>query len=132
MAGKRSVQWYKNKAKVKKLRIKKKEEFESSPLLKKAKRHVIIGFTVFLLYCFSQVGFDKINAEISTGKTFSGVVIDWAADGPKRNDSELRAKVELENGFIFYILFKGHSVGETLEFNEFKHKVTGNYKYRLK
>lgn len=130
--GKRSREWLKNQEKKRISRDKKQREFESNPVFKKAKKHAIFGFFSFIL-CLILVGvFNYINEEVATGVTLSGVVVDWAADGPKKRHAKLNAKIQLENGFIFFIPFKDRIVGESLEFTEYKHKLTGNYKYRLK
>jgi hypothetical protein len=129
---KRSAKWRKNKEKVKAERIQKKNDFESSPLLKRAKKHALFGFIAFIIYLLAWLGFNSLNEEIPTGLVLSGVVIDWSADGPVKRHGRLKAKIKLENDFIFYISFSGRQVGEKLEFNEYKHRITGNFKYRLK
>ena len=120
------------KKEIRDLRIQNKNEFESSPEFRKAKKHVLIGFLSFVIFLILVVKFSELNKELPTGVSMTGVVVDWAADGPKRRHAQLNAKIELENGFTFFIPFKNRKVGETLEFKEFKHKLTGNYKYRLK
>ena len=130
--GKRSREWLKNQEKKRISRDKKQREFESSPVFKKAKKHAIFGFFSFILFLILVGVFNYINEEVATGVTLSGVVVDWAADGPKKRHAKLNAKIQLENGFIFFIPFKDRIVGESLEFIEYKHKLTGNYKYRLK
>ena len=129
---KRSEKWHRNKEKVRELRIQKKKDFEASPLLKKAKKHVVIGFIVFLLYFFSWQLFYSTNKAIPTGNIVTGVVVDWAADGPIRGGGELKAKVVLDDGFTFLISLRGVKVGDTLEFNEYEHRLTGNLTYRQK
>mgnify|MGYP007012735682 FL=1 len=129
---KRSRKWLNNQERKRKAQDKKKRKFESNPVFKKAKKHALFGFVGFILCLVLVVIFNFMNKEVPTGVSLSGVVVDWAADGPKRRHAKLNAKIKLENGFIFFIPFKDRIVGESLEFTEYKHKLTGNYKYRLK
>lgn len=98
----------------------------------RAKKHALTGFISFVFILLAWTGFESMNEAMPTGRVLLGTVIDWSADGPVKRHGKLKAKIKLENDFVFFIPFRGRKVGEILEFNEYKHPLTGNFKYRLK
>jgi len=95
---KRSRKWFKSQERKRKEHFKKQRKFESNPIFKRAKRHAIFGFVGFFLCLILVAMFVFMNKEIPTGVTLSGVVVDWAADGPKRrHKSKLIKTVMLKN-----------------------------------
>lgn len=72
-----------------------------------------------------------LNKAVPTGFSYSGVVIEMAASSTRRGQGAL-AVVKLENGRIVYIPFRGRYIGESLDFSEYKYKLTSRFSYRLK
>lgn len=120
------------KEKRKQARIGKQREFESSPIVKKARNHALIGLSgVALFFIILGMAFSGSNKEIPTGVTRSGVVIDWAASHALKGEG-LFAKIKLDNGVVFLIPFRGRHIGESLEFTEYRRKPKGRLHYSLK
>lgn len=119
------------KEKRRQTRIGKQREFESNPLVKKARNHALIGLSSFGLFIILGMAFSASNKEVPTGVSRSGVVIDWAASHALKGEG-LLAKIKLDNGVVFLIPFRDRYIGESLEFTEYRRKPKGRLQYRLK
>jgi hypothetical protein len=119
------------KAKRRLASIEKERKLDSSYLVKRARKYAILGFAVFAIFLFMLQAYGILNKAVPTGFSYSGVVIELAASSTRRGQGAL-AVVKLENGRIVYIPFRGRYIGESLDFSEYKYKLTSRYSYHLK
>jgi hypothetical protein len=111
-------------------RAEKERKLNSTSLVKNARRHFILGFSIVFILLSAVSTYSSLNQPVPTGRYFKGVVIDLAASSARRK-TEVLAAVELENGKIIYLPFKGRYLGEVLEFVEYKHGIPEKFSYQL-
>ena len=118
------------KDKRKQTRIAKERKLDSNYLVKRARKYVVLGFAIFAMFLFMLQAYATLNKAMPTGFSYTGVVMKLAASSTRRSQETL-AVVKLENERVVYISFRGRYIGESLDFSEYKHRLTGRYSYHL-
>ena len=91
---------------------------------------MVQGFAIVALFMFALQIYGILNKAIPTGLTYTGAVVELAASSTRRGQESL-ALVKLENGHVLYISYRGRYIGESLDFTEYQHKLTGKHSYHL-